>query len=93
MEVMIIEKVHNNSDQFRKEREKMYIQKFNTKYKGMNQKTWENKANCICFFKFIFFLVHNFQLSINVLTFSSQSDVDIIKISKYITEEFIWLPL
>ena len=34
-------------------------------------------------------MAHNFQLSINVLTFSSQSDVDIDKISKYITKEFI----
>ena len=39
MEVTIVEKLFNNSDQFRKQREKMYIQKFNTKYKGMNQKT------------------------------------------------------
>ena len=36
MEVMIVEKVYNKSDQFCKQREKMYIQKFNTKYKGMN---------------------------------------------------------
>ena len=39
MEVTIVEKIHDNSDQFRKQREKMYIQKLNTKYKGMNQKT------------------------------------------------------
>ena len=39
MEITIIEKVHNPSDAFRKQREKMFIQKFNTKYRGMNQKT------------------------------------------------------
>ena len=39
MEVSIIEKMNSSSEQFRKQREKMYIQKFNTKYKGMNQKT------------------------------------------------------
>ena len=39
MEITIIEKVHNTSDAFRKQREKMFIQKFNTKHKGMNQKT------------------------------------------------------
>ena len=39
MEISIIEKLHNTSDLFRKQREKMFIQKFNTKYRGMNQKT------------------------------------------------------
>ena len=39
MEISIIEKLHNTSYLFRKQREKMFIQKFNTKYKGMNQKT------------------------------------------------------
>ena len=39
MEISIVEKLHNTSDLFRKQREKMFIQKFNTKYKGMNQKT------------------------------------------------------
>ena len=39
MEIQIIEKIHNTSDQFRKQREKMFIQKFNTKYRGLNQKT------------------------------------------------------
>ena len=52
----------------------------------------KSHANCICF-KILYFLVHNFQLSINGLAFSSQSHVDILKISKYITKEFIWLPL
>ena len=37
MQVTIIEKVHNSDINFRKNREKMYIQKFNTKYKGLNQ--------------------------------------------------------
>ena len=39
MEIQIIEKLHNTSDQYRKQREKMFIQKFNTKYRGLNQKT------------------------------------------------------
>ena len=39
MEISIIEKLHNKSDMFRKQREKMFIEKFNTKHRGMNQKT------------------------------------------------------
>ena len=37
MQISIIEKVYNQDDQFRKQREKMFIQKFNTKYKGLNK--------------------------------------------------------
>ena len=39
MKICILEKVHSNSDQVRKQREKNFITKFNTKYKGMNRKT------------------------------------------------------
>ena len=39
MKITIIEKVHSKDPQFRKQREKMYINKMNTKYKGMNRKT------------------------------------------------------
>ena len=39
MKIAIMEKLHSNSDQYRKQREKMFITKFNTKYKGMNRKT------------------------------------------------------
>ena len=39
MKISIMEKLHSNSDQYRKQREKMFITKFNTKYKGMNRKT------------------------------------------------------
>ena len=39
LQVSIVEKLNSTSEQFRKQREKMYIQKFNTKYKGLNQKT------------------------------------------------------
>ena len=39
MEIMILEKLHNTYEQFRKQREKMFIQSFNTKHKGMNKKT------------------------------------------------------
>ena len=39
LQVSIIEKLNSTSEQFRKQREKMFIQKFNTKYKGLNQKT------------------------------------------------------
>ena len=35
----ILEKIHNNSNLFRKQREKMFISKFNTEYKGMNRIT------------------------------------------------------
>ena len=37
MAVTILEKVHIRSEPHRKEREKMYIQKMNTQYKGMNR--------------------------------------------------------
>ena len=37
MEIMIIEKIFNNDPQFRKQREKMFIQKFNTKFRGLNK--------------------------------------------------------
>ena len=37
MKITILEKVFNENPQFRKQREKMYIQKFNTKYKGLNR--------------------------------------------------------
>ena len=39
MKITIVEKLHNNSILFRKQREKMYISKFNSKYKGMNRIT------------------------------------------------------
>ena len=37
MEITIIEKVFNKDPRFRKERKKLYIQKFNTKYRGLNR--------------------------------------------------------
>ena len=39
MEVTILEKVFSKDPQFRKTRESMFIEQFNTKYKGMNKKT------------------------------------------------------
>ena len=36
MSITVVEKLHNGSSLFRKQREKMYKTKFNTKYKGMN---------------------------------------------------------
>ena len=39
MNISILEKEHNLSDQFRKQREKLFIAKFNTKHKGMHRKT------------------------------------------------------
>ena len=38
MTITIVEKLFNQNPLFRKEREKMYIQKFNTQYKGLNRK-------------------------------------------------------
>ena len=38
MEVTILEKVRSN-EQFRKQREQMWIERFNTKYKGLNRKS------------------------------------------------------
>ena len=37
MQVTVIEKVFNQDPHFRKQRERMHIQKFNTKYKGLNR--------------------------------------------------------
>ena len=37
MQITIIEKVYNQDPLFRKQRKKMFIQKFNTKYKGLNK--------------------------------------------------------
>ena len=37
MQVTIVEKVFNRCEFFRKRRESLYIQKFNTKHKGMNR--------------------------------------------------------
>ena len=37
MVVTVIEKMYNEDPQFRKQREKMYIQKFNTRYTGLNR--------------------------------------------------------
>ena len=39
MQITVIEKLFNSDPQFRKQREKMYISKFNTKYKGINRGT------------------------------------------------------
>ena len=38
MEVVILEKIHSTDEAFRKEREKMYINTFNTGYRGLNKK-------------------------------------------------------
>ena len=37
MLITVVEKVYNQDPQFRKQREKLYIQKFNTRYKGLNK--------------------------------------------------------
>lgn len=37
MRITVIEKVFSKEHQFRKEREKLYIQKFNTRYRGLNR--------------------------------------------------------
>ena len=37
MEFTIVEKIFNPDAQYRKQREKMYINKFNTKHKGINK--------------------------------------------------------
>ena len=39
MEVTISEKIYNIDPLFRKAREKMWIERFNTKYTGLNRKT------------------------------------------------------
>ena len=37
MTVTVIEKIFNQNPQYRKQREKMWINRFNTKYKGLNK--------------------------------------------------------
>ena len=37
MEITVIEKIFDTDPQFRKQREKMFVNKFNTKYKGINR--------------------------------------------------------
>ena len=37
MEITVIEKIYDEDIQFRKQREKMYIQKCNTRHKGLNR--------------------------------------------------------
>ena len=48
--VSVIETINNKSEFYRKNREKYFIEKFNTRYKGLNrnQKRWYF-ANCNCF--------------------------------------------
>ena len=38
MKVIILEKVYSSDPLVRKEREELFIRKFNTKYKGLNKK-------------------------------------------------------
>ena len=37
MEISVVEIFFNNDAQFRQQREKMFINRFNSKYKGMNR--------------------------------------------------------
>ena len=37
MSVTILEKIYSSDPNYRKERESMWIRKFNSKYKGMNK--------------------------------------------------------
>ena len=39
MQITVIETIFNSDPQFRKQREKMYISKFDTKFKGINRGT------------------------------------------------------
>ena len=46
MTVMVIEKLRQTDETYRKEREKMHIRDFQAKHSGMNRKTWLDFANC-----------------------------------------------
>ena len=37
MEITVLIYIYNQDDQFRKQREKLWIQKFNTRYRGLNR--------------------------------------------------------
>ena len=52
----ILEKLKSSDAQLRKTRESFYIQRFNTKYKGMNKKSWSASCNQNFFFLLQIFL-------------------------------------
>ena len=37
MQITVVEKIFSKDPMFRKQQEKLYIQKFNTRYKGLNR--------------------------------------------------------
>ena len=41
MQVTIVEKIFNTDGRYRRTREKMYIEDFNSKYKGLNRNSWD----------------------------------------------------
>ena len=55
MRIQIIEKIFTRNGFFRKERERMFINKFDTKRKGLNKVKWF--ANCKLFKKQTFFFL------------------------------------
>ena len=55
MRVSILEKIFSTDPAIRKEREKFFINKMNSKYKGLNKITW-NLLIAMCFKKYFCFI-------------------------------------
>ena len=82
MRIRVLEKIHNKDPFYRKKREAMYINKFNTKLKGLNKISW----TC-CFantFKNFFFILVMKSLEKEEHCNWFSPDVDNAKLSKYI---------
>ena len=87
MQVTILEKIFNQDSQYKKQREKLYIQKFNTRYKGLNRINGGWRTLLIAsFFKNSFSIWYNNFYIWQCALVLNQSDVDLIKRSKYITD-------
>ena len=96
MEVTILEKIFSRDPQVRKERESLFIKKFNSKHKGLNKNLRCGTALPILYFTprlsyIFFFLVQKYILICYVFTLLTQSDDECIKHSKYITDRALRL--
>ena len=87
MRITVLEKLKSSDAQLRKTRESFYIQRFNTKYKGMNKNPKVLVATRIFFFFFkFFFSVMKIQNSLTLIHhLVTKSEEGIMLISKYIT--------
>ena len=62
MTLTVLERVKSSDDMYRKEREKYFIRKFNTYYKGLNrqpQKRWEKEGEALVYYYFVYIYLIN----------------------------------